>query len=53
MATYSGTVVKWDEAAAKGPSVMPEKFAFDATAPVLPDADGRYPIPMPGVYKPY
>jgi predicted dehydrogenase len=53
MATYSGTAVDWDDAVANGPSLMPEKFAFDAAALVLPDAEGRYPIPMPGIYKPY
>ncbi len=55
MATYSGQVVKWDDAVAKGPNEMPEKFAFDAKPPVLPDADGSYEhaVAMPGIYKPY
>jgi myo-inositol 2-dehydrogenase / D-chiro-inositol 1-dehydrogenase len=53
MATYSGQVVKWDEAVKKGPSEMPKTFAFDADPPVMPDATGNYPIPVPGVYKPY
>jgi myo-inositol 2-dehydrogenase / D-chiro-inositol 1-dehydrogenase len=53
MATYSGQVVKWDDAVAKGPSEMPKTYAFDAPAPVMPDKDGNYPIPTPGVYKPY
>ena len=53
MATYSGQVVKWDEAVAKGPDEMPKKFAFDADPPVMPDKDGNYPIAIPGQYKPY
>jgi myo-inositol 2-dehydrogenase / D-chiro-inositol 1-dehydrogenase len=53
MATYSGQVVKWDEAVEKGPDEMPKKFAFDANPPAMPDKDGNYPIPMPGEYKPY
>ena len=53
MASYSGVVVNWDDAVAKGPSEMPEKFALDATPPVLPDAEGNYPVPVPGVYKPF
>ena len=53
MATYSGQVVKWDDAVAKGPSEMPEKFALDAEPPVMPDKDGNYPVAVPGVYKPY
>ena len=53
MATYSGTIVKWDEAAAKGPDEMPKKYAFDANPPAMPDKDGKYFIPVPGTYKPY
>ena len=53
MATYSGQVVRWDDAVSKGPNEMPAKFAFDADPPVLPDKDGNYPMPVPGIYKPY
>ncbi len=55
MATYSGKVVTWDEAVAKGPSEMPEKFAWDANPPVMPDANGSYEaaVAVPGIYKPY
>jgi hypothetical protein len=27
---------------------MPEKYAWDANPPTLPDKDGRYSIAMPG-----
>ncbi len=53
MATYSGQVVKWDEAVANGPSEMPARFAFDADPPAMPDKDGNYPMAVPGRYKPY
>jgi len=53
MATYSGLEVNWDDAAAKGPDEMPEKYAFDASPRAMPDAEGNYPMPVPGVYKPY
>jgi predicted dehydrogenase len=53
MATYSGRVVHWDEAVAKGPSEMPKRFALDAQPRALPDKDGLYPIPVPGIYKAY
>ena len=53
MATYSGVVVKWDDAVAKGPTEFPKVLAWDAPAPVVPDKEGNYPIPMPGLYKPY
>ena len=53
MATYSGQTVKWDEAVAHGPSEMPKRYALDADPPALPDKDGRYPIPVPGIYRAY
>ena len=55
MATYSGKVVKWDDAVAKGPNEMPEKLAWDANPPVLPDANGSYEgsVAVPGIYKAY
>jgi predicted dehydrogenase len=55
MATYSGKIVKWEEAAEKGPSLMPEKLAWDADPPVLPDENGSYEhaVAVPGVYRPY
>ncbi len=49
MATYSGKVITWDEAMASELDLMPERFAWDADPPVLPDSEGRYEIPTPGV----
>ena len=49
MATYSGKTVSWDEALASEVSVMPAQYAWDAEPPSLPDGDGRYAIPTPGV----
>ncbi|NLX95178.1 MAG: Gfo/Idh/MocA family oxidoreductase [Rhodopirellula sp.] len=55
MATYSGQVVKWDEAVKGGPCEMPETYAWDAKPPVMPDENGsyEYAVAMPGIYKPY
>jgi predicted dehydrogenase len=53
MATWSGQVVKWDEAVANGPSEFPEKLAWDAKPRHMPGPDGFYPFAMPGVYKPF
>ncbi len=53
MATYSGQVVKWDDAVAKGPDESPEKIAWDAKPRHLPGPDGFYPFPIPGMYKAY
>ena len=48
MATYSGKVIKWDEAMQSNLALAPEDLTWDSPAPVLPNTDGRYEIPMPG-----
>ena len=48
-ATYGGKTVTMEDALASEISLMPKRYAFDADPPVMPDADGRYPIPVPGV----
>ncbi len=53
MATYSGRVVKWDDAVAQGPNELPKTFALDANPPIMPNAEGGYDVPVPGVYRPY
>jgi hypothetical protein len=52
MATYSGKLIKWDEAAASQLTQFPEVLAWDATAPVGKNADGDYPLPRPGIFVP-
>ena len=51
MATYSGKIVTWEDALNSKLDLMPERLAFDAEAPVQPDADGTYPCAMPGLTK--
>jgi predicted dehydrogenase len=55
MATYSGQIVKWEDAAQQGPDEFPygQQLTYDSEPPVLPDGDGKYPVPVPGVYKAY
>jgi hypothetical protein len=53
MATYSGQVVRWDDAVAKGPAEMPEQLAWNALPRSMPGPDGFYPFPIPGVSPPY
>lgn len=48
MATYSGMTLEWDEALNSQVSILPERFAWDVDPPVMPDAEGRYPIAVPG-----
>lgn len=51
MATYSGQVIDFEKALNSGISLMPKEYSFSATPPVLPDAEGSYPIAMPGKTK--
>lgn len=54
MATYSGQEVRWDDAMASNQKLVPDGFVdFTSPAPVQPDAEGRYPVAIPGVTKPY
>ena len=48
MATYSGKLIEWDEAINSKLQLMPEKVSWDMEPPVKPDADGNYPIAVPG-----
>jgi predicted dehydrogenase len=51
MASYSGRVVTWEEALGSELALAPSAWSFEGTPPSLPDADGRYPIPIPGVSR--
>ncbi|MFZ5832047.1 MAG: Gfo/Idh/MocA family protein [Planctomycetota bacterium] len=55
MATYSGQKVTWEDAIAKGPSILPEILSFDANPPILPGPDGTYKhaVAMPGIFQPF
>jgi myo-inositol 2-dehydrogenase / D-chiro-inositol 1-dehydrogenase len=48
MATYSGKKVTWDEALKSQVDLSPKEYNFTAQPSVIPDADGHYPIIMPG-----
>ena len=53
MATYSGQEIKWEDALNSPKVISPvDKFtSMDDVPPTVPDEDGRYTIPMPGVTK--
>ncbi|MCL4190616.1 MAG: gfo/Idh/MocA family oxidoreductase, partial [Thermoguttaceae bacterium] len=50
MAAESGKEVTWEQALNSNLELAPnlEKLTWDAAAPVMPDAEGKYPIAMPG-----
>ncbi len=53
MACESGQMITWDDAFASNLELAPglEQLTMDADAPVLPDANGHYPIAIPGQTK--
>jgi predicted dehydrogenase len=53
MATYSGQMVTWEVATASTLRLAPECYALDAAPPTRPDAEGNYPVAVPGVSKAY
>jgi len=48
MATYSGKLIEWDEAINSKLQLMPETVTWDMPPPVVPDAEGNYPVAIPG-----
>jgi len=51
MATYTGQVVEWDKALNSGLNLQPQAYDFNAPPPILPNDEGYYPVPIPGVTK--
>ena len=51
MATYSGEVIEWSDAINSTISLAPKEYDWKANPPILPNADGFYPIAVPGKTK--
>jgi myo-inositol 2-dehydrogenase / D-chiro-inositol 1-dehydrogenase len=49
MAAHSGQALDWDTALKSDVSIVPQKLAWDADPPVMPDQNGIYPVPVAGV----
>lgn len=48
LATYSGKVITREEVLESSAALRPSSYSWDATPPTQPDANGFYPIPIPG-----
>lgn len=51
MATYSGQVITWEEAMKSERNLVPDDLTWESAAPVQPNSEGLYPIPVPGKTK--
>lgn len=51
MVTYSGKEITMEQALNEGPQIVPnpEDLSWDLAPPTTPDANGVYPVPVPGV----
>lgn len=50
-AGYTGQVITWEQALASNRVIAPKRLALDADPPTKPDAQGNYPMPVPGVTR--
>ena len=49
MATYSGDVITWDQAMNSQVQLVHDDLDWNSKPPTVPNADGKYNIPIPGV----
>ncbi len=49
MATYSGQVIELDKALASNIDLQPKEYSWTAAPSILPNADGFYPVAVPGI----
>lgn len=50
-ATYSGQIIKWDDALKADNNLFPDELSWKANPKILPDSNGLYPVPTPGITK--
>jgi hypothetical protein len=48
MSTYSGQVIEWDKAINSNINLQPATYTWDTKPLLLPDAEGLYPVAVPG-----
>ena len=51
MVAYTGQRITWDDAIQSPWLAGPEEVSFDMKPPIVPDANGIYPIPTPGITR--
>lgn len=53
MAAHTGQVITWEDVLNHEHELAPDldKLTMESPAPLIADADGKYPVPMPGITK--
>ena len=49
MATYTGQEIKWNQIMESDQNLVPDNLDWSSTPPVIPNSEGKYPIPIPGI----
>jgi len=49
--SHTGEEITWEQAMNSKKEEKPQQYSFDAVPPTQPDADGNYPIAVPGLTK--
>jgi hypothetical protein len=52
MATYTGQVITWEQVFASKENLAPDDLSWNTPPPVQPDAEGGYPVAVPGTTLP-
>lgn len=52
MATYTGQVITWEQVMNSRENLVPDDLTWNTEPPVKPDADGWYPVAVPGTTEP-
>lgn len=54
-ACYSGNVIRWDDLMNSDHDLCPgiDHYTIHTPPPTMPDENGLYPVPVPGIYKPF
>lgn len=50
-ATYTGQTITREDILKSEEVLVPDNMTWDSTPPVLPDENGNYPVPVPGVTR--
>jgi predicted dehydrogenase len=51
MVCYNGQQMTWEQVMASNYKAGPDKVSWDMPPPVKPEANGTYPVPVPGITK--